>query len=136
MALYVRNINLIDMFTKIILLIQSNLCITTTLGTLNSYRYWQMVVVQWSLMLKKFQLGPLNDSRYIQVVVNSGLTILCYVNKWDLIREMAEEEGSIHYGKQLMPSVVFLTKKMVTRACLFTKMNFLLFYELQQLTIS
>ncbi len=36
----------------------------------------------------------------------------------------------IHYGTQLMPSAVFSAKKLVTQACFFYKMSFLLFYQL------
>ncbi len=43
---------------------------------------------------------------------------------------------TIHYGTQLMPSVVFLPKNWWHGHVCLQKMNFLLFYELQQLTFS
>ncbi len=42
---------------------------------------------------------------------------------------------TIHYGTQLMPSVVFLLKIGDTGMFVY-KMNFLLFHDLQELTIS
>jgi hypothetical protein len=64
---------------------------------------------------------------------------LCDIQKDRDIEEQQEwekdKETNIHFGTQLMPSVVFLPKKLVTRACLLTKL-FFLFYELRQLIIS